>query len=458
MAPAVGTSGDSPPGSKEDARRARKRVTDRNSQRHHRERRRAYIKNLEETVQSYKQGCLLNGNADTAALLSEIETLRAKCRRLESVVERIKDLSSCVDSPTPDAAGLTDPQQSESFQGDSNDNAPTNACSLHDDSTEIVNIETIAGLFPPADSKVRASRHADGERASSFPEDLDLASFLADCADQGLGETSLLGVPANSGLGLVGTNEETPIKKFSSIQHIGSRLFRGPSMSPDLEPASLGSSACPSTGPDGRCHGVHSALPMLSQPKGVWDLIVRDIIQDARLHSSTLRNPSETLSLRSVLVGESTDVLASRLFYHITSFNPIPLHITLASFWVQYLYLRWVATGTCEAYHQIPEFMRPTSLERRIPHQVCIGMLVWPDVRGTLIRDTQSTDPERIGIELLQHLSNKHWSATSQITGDMIGGIDILAIIQHQACQWETWKIDPVFQQRYPQFAHCDFP
>lgn len=84
-------------------------------------------------------------------------------------MERIKDLSSCVDSLTPDAVDLTDPQQSEASQGDLNNNALTNAYSLHNNSTERSNIESITGLLPLANSKVRTSRHTDRERASLFP-------------------------------------------------------------------------------------------------------------------------------------------------------------------------------------------------------------------------------------------------------------------------------------------------
>lgn len=38
---------------------------------------------------------------------------------------------------------------------------------------------------------------------------------------------------------------------------------------------------------------------------------------------------------------------------------------------------QWYVIGTQAAYLQVPDFMRPTDLERRIPHSVSIGMLVW---------------------------------------------------------------------------------
>lgn len=66
------------------------------------------------------------------------------------------------------------------------------------------------------------------------------------------------------------------------------------------------------------------------------------------------------------------------------------------------------------------------------------------------------TDPSHIGTELLQHLSYS-WSPTAHITGDLIGSTDVLKIIEHQACQAETWKVDPSFQKKYPQFASCRF-
>ncbi|GKT88317.1 hypothetical protein Ct61P_06167 [Colletotrichum tofieldiae] len=87
-----------------EARRARKRLTDRKSQRHLRERQRAYIKQLEETVQSYQKSCAQSGNVNAAALAEENERLRLRCRNLESLLSRIRNLTGVLDDDDLDAA------------------------------------------------------------------------------------------------------------------------------------------------------------------------------------------------------------------------------------------------------------------------------------------------------------------------------------------------------------------
>lgn len=69
-----------------DARRARKRITDRKSQRHHGERQRAYVRELEETVKFLRQSCADVDGGDAAANLTENERLQQRCQKLEAAM------------------------------------------------------------------------------------------------------------------------------------------------------------------------------------------------------------------------------------------------------------------------------------------------------------------------------------------------------------------------------------
>lgn len=82
-------------------------------------------------------------------------------------------------------------------------------------------------------------------------------------------------------------------------------------------------------------------------------------------------------------------------------------------------------------------------------------MHIRPDIRRALIRDNGRLDPEQVGIELLQHL-RPNWSADAHTTGDMIGSLEVLAIIERQATNIEFWKVDKGFLKKYPQYAHCE--
>ncbi|KAL2686707.1 hypothetical protein Neosp_004248 [[Neocosmospora] mangrovei] len=91
---------DSPPEVQEppqdEVRRARKRATDRKSQRQHRERQRTYIRQLEGTIETLKTSLAQSNNGQVSTLLEEQERLRARCKQLETTILRIGGLASSV--------------------------------------------------------------------------------------------------------------------------------------------------------------------------------------------------------------------------------------------------------------------------------------------------------------------------------------------------------------------------
>ncbi|KAH6894627.1 hypothetical protein B0T10DRAFT_590302, partial [Thelonectria olida] len=48
--------------------------------------------------------------------------------------------------------------------------------------------------------------------------------------------------------------------------------------------------------------------------------------------------------------------------------------------------LRWYICRTKESYDQLPEYIRPTLLQRTIPHPPWIDVIVWPEVRDAIIQ------------------------------------------------------------------------
>ena len=50
------------------------------------------------------------------------------------------------------------------------------------------------------------------------------------------------------------------------------------------------------------------------------------------------------------------------------------------------VFLRWCLCPTRETYAALPAFMRPTPLQRRIPHPVWVDFIIWPDARDSMIR------------------------------------------------------------------------
>ena len=85
---------------------------------------------------------------------------------------------------------------------------------------------------------------------------------------------------------------------------------------------------------------THPSFPKLSHAVGKWDEILLSMVDEARLQHRRGQFGTSEPSLRSLLSDKSTDILAYRLFHHISYYQSIPLHILLSIFWVQYLSLR----------------------------------------------------------------------------------------------------------------------
>lgn len=50
------------------------------------------------------------------------------------------------------------------------------------------------------------------------------------------------------------------------------------------------------------------------------------------------------------------------------------------------LFVRWCLCPSPSTYNALPHFLRPTLLQRRVPHPVWIDLIMWPDVRDKMIQ------------------------------------------------------------------------
>ncbi|PLB41238.1 bZIP transcription factor [Aspergillus candidus] len=425
------------PTDKEKIRRARKRATDRQSQRDHRERQRIYIRQLEETVQSYKDAFSSDGSSDLAALLKENEKLQARCTCLEAALARIKNLASAVHVSDDVCCGDQDPQNF--FARNPQQVSVSTSPSAELDSPG------------PSDGLLHVGQPVSDAGVMDVTTELpphEMDHFDISCDGTAVFDTTM---PLANRVQELGAGDDLDRCIASMVDGTATDL----SLVPDsvaMRTPLLTEPAMP-TGFN-EALPTHPSFPKLSHSMGKWDEILLGMVDEARLQHRRGQFGTSEPSLRSLLSDKSTDILAYRLFHHISYYQSIPLHILLSVFWVQYLSLRWYVLGTQAAFLRIPEFMRPTGLEKRIQHRPCIGMLVWPDLRRALIRDSHTVDPERIGIELIEHMDTT-WSPTTRDRGDLIGSTDVFAMIEHQAQRMETWKVDRRFQEKYAQFADC---
>lgn len=349
--------------SKDERRRARKRATDRNCQRQHRQRQRAYVRQLEETIQTFKTSFAQSNNSEVATLLKEQERLLARCQKLEATLLRISGLANsargvetCPPEPAPESPCLekaSDPSVAAAIQMNKpmEETSASSGCS-----------QTLCDpAFPSVDlDNDRPAPSAETLRmpGSILSHSLDYFD-LSDCflelpkdhpPDIHL-QTQTSGTSAHIDLLTEVTSDGGNFgesNRDNSLEPGASGILDGTAMSLDVLPMSLLSFDTPMnemvTMRDNLSSWANSSTPpgflRVSNDLGQWDKIIISMINEARLQRRLGQFPTNEPTLRSLLSHQSTDVLASRLYHHICSFGPIPLHLLLSIFWVQYLLLR----------------------------------------------------------------------------------------------------------------------
>lgn len=335
---------------KDDLRRARKRATDRKSQRQHRERQRAHIRQLEETVEKFKASFSQSGGGENAALLRENERLVERCKTLEAALLRIGSLASAT-SEGPDAGAdgrrtssevrqvteLVESASSSSWQRPPT-SCGTSAFPVDQGPRQIADapVVEVADTVPSLDldfldltecmptpprndidasgmhlAQADAGRASDGQAIEAMNDsDVNDLEELQGSANHGAAENQLASLAAGGDL-------------LPSLVAYPDPLLDTP----------IQSTSWDSLPP-------HLAFPNVSADLGRWDTIIVKMIKEARHQYQCGQLSPDEPSLKTVLSRKSTDVLASCLFHHICSFGAVPLHLLLSIFWVQYLLLR----------------------------------------------------------------------------------------------------------------------
>lgn len=328
-----------------EARRARKRLTDRKSQRHHRERQRAYVKQLEDTVKTYKQAWTQDGNTEVATVLKENEALRAKLTSLEDTMSRIKNLAGGdVDRPLPtiEASRASSSKAAALTMGDMRQLEGPRQTALDQDQHYLSRDAWTEGLSSTSDlSEVLGF---------NLPQEFDYLGFDDDVlippqdTDASSSHTSRPGEGSrrkSARLSGLGESQKSSAHNELNLARMGGdddlQLSMMPNSQPVLDPRVVPSNAYLTNNDLDIMQGFFAKV---CQPIRRWDIFLLRTIDEARKQYRVGDFPVEAPSLRTVLSNKSTDVLAFRLYHSITTVKKIPLHLFLAGFWIQYLYLR----------------------------------------------------------------------------------------------------------------------
>lgn len=322
---------------RDEQRRARKRATDRKSQREHRERQRAYIQQLEETVRTLTETCATNGNERAARLVKEQERLQDKCNRLESVLRRIKGMIG--DEFNTNAAGAM-PDGESGLEQDKQD---ANELSIF-----VLGSEGQGGQGSSHDTE----EHDPHSHGAIFGSSIDTPRLSAPALSHELDFFDLTGAYSHGGMesdfAAAGpslcTDDEA--NQVDLVDDISAAVH--PSNF-DLVPASLGTgSTIFSVGvntpgfviPMDDDGPLHLSLPLQSPSNGPGHTMLASMLEEARQQNRCGKFDTSPPSLKRLLSDPPPDILCFRLFHYITSYGAMPLHLLLSIFWVQYLFLR----------------------------------------------------------------------------------------------------------------------
>lgn len=337
----------------DELRRARKRATDRKSQRQHRERQRTYIRQLEGTIETLKTSLAQSNNGQVSTLLEEQERLRARCKQLEAVILRIGGLASSVSEQKLDSKDAD--LESERHVGADVPCAPLTVQQTPppDDIISAFDGQSQALCNPPLSSLDRDSHLTPYAAVLEIPDPVptqELDFFdLSDCFPVASVDDGIDADPAQTDKAAADMPTLEVDGRQDSMERCIASILDGTAVSLDVLPASI---IRPSPlAAEQRAHTsswgslpVHLSMPKVSNDMGPWDNIIMKMVNEARLQYRCGLFPVEEPSLRNVLSAQSTDVLASRLYHHICSYGPMPLHLLLSIFWIQYVLLRVCCT------------------------------------------------------------------------------------------------------------------
>lgn len=273
------------------ARLARKRATDRKSQRNHRERHRAYVRSLEETVAGLKNAS--SADERVAMLSAENETLRARCQALATQLHRIRTITG--ENITRSDVAIQSP-------------CPRVFCDM----------ETLTGNIELPSGEISASLETLEPIAESS------ANVISANADD-------IVVPDTS----VGT-KDTNLEEYTGMARAIPALQEDPALSlvtfepPPENFLPINPLSCFLSPP----------LPEYARPQGTADRLLHAMLEEAVAEHHAGRFDTSKPSLNRLLAHGPVDILSFRLFHYINQYGAMPMHWMLAIFWVQYLYLR----------------------------------------------------------------------------------------------------------------------
>lgn len=123
----------------------------------------------------------------------------------------------------------------------------------------------------------------------------------------------------------------------------------------------------------------------------------------------------------------------------------------IAAFLVIYPVFQWQIANDYDSYVNLPEYAKPTLLQRSIPHPIWVCAVGWPRMRDILILNQELYCTEEFQY-MMVHSLNCNWPyGTEAAISRTRDGFTITKEFWEHIRVMENWSLEEPFISRYPE-------
>jgi len=123
----------------------------------------------------------------------------------------------------------------------------------------------------------------------------------------------------------------------------------------------------------------------------------------------------------------------------------------LAIGWLTYLHIKWRMQPTFERFLRLPDCLKPTLEQTRLPHPGCLDMIFWKKLRLNLLKNYNKYDMDAV-IRLYCRCLKLRWSREEEVLvpGQADGHVVRPDFLERFMCE-DGWGLRDMFIREYPE-------
>ncbi|KAF3141989.1 hypothetical protein TWF569_007755 [Orbilia oligospora] len=134
--------------------------------------------------------------------------------------------------------------------------------------------------------------------------------------------------------------------------------------------------------------------------------------------------------------------------------SPAQLADSVATYFIVYRLLRWRICPTPETHYDLPEWYRPSELQKTWPHPLCIDLLAWPKLRNGIIPIYEQLDKLRLSRDITESIAVGWPEAEPLLVKDFRTNSAVLnPKFEEHIWKFSNWRMGPLWALRQPRFV-----